>query len=151
MSMTDVAIVGAGPYGLSLAAHLRRHGVDFRIFGQPMQFWLQIAQGANNRYLKSFGLGTNIYTPEEGYSFVNYCLQRGLESFEPCAMGDFANYGIWVQQHAVPDVEPTEVIDISHTQDGYEVTLCEPRKTPCETRGCRHRAHVICNPSARAR
>ena len=35
----DVAIVGAGPYGLSLASHLRARGVGFRIFGQPMQSW----------------------------------------------------------------------------------------------------------------
>ena len=37
----DVAIIGAGPYGLSLAAHLKAAGVDFRIFGSPMEFWLQ--------------------------------------------------------------------------------------------------------------
>ena len=35
----DVAIVGAGPYGLSLAAHLRGAGVGFRQFGLPMQLW----------------------------------------------------------------------------------------------------------------
>ena len=33
------AIIGAGPYGLSIATHLRARGVDFRIFGQPMQAW----------------------------------------------------------------------------------------------------------------
>jgi cation diffusion facilitator CzcD-associated flavoprotein CzcO len=36
----DVAIVGAGPYGPSIAAHLRAAGVGFRIFGQPMHGWL---------------------------------------------------------------------------------------------------------------
>src|SRR5215510_7490429 len=29
----QVAIVGAGPYGLSIAAHLRACGIRFRIFG----------------------------------------------------------------------------------------------------------------------
>ena len=39
MDGPDVAIVGAGPYGLSIAAHLRVAGVTFRIFGRPMQTW----------------------------------------------------------------------------------------------------------------
>ena len=34
--MTRVAIIGAGPYGLSIAAHLRALGVPFRIFGTPL-------------------------------------------------------------------------------------------------------------------
>ena len=36
---TDVAIVGAGPYGLSVAAHLRRSGRSVRQFGLPMRLW----------------------------------------------------------------------------------------------------------------
>src|SRR5213079_230240 len=40
MSACDVAIVGAGPYGLSAAAHLRAaNGLDVRVFGEPMSFW----------------------------------------------------------------------------------------------------------------
>ena len=120
---TDVAIVGAGPYGLSLAAYLRQRGVSFRVFGRPMEFWFQIAQGGSNRYLKSFGLGTPIYVPQAGYSFVEYCLRRNLESFEPCSIEDFANYGIWVQDHHIPDVERVGVVDISSMEGGFHITL----------------------------
>jgi cation diffusion facilitator CzcD-associated flavoprotein CzcO len=38
-SICDVAIVGAGPYGLSAAAHLRAAGVEARVFGRTMEFW----------------------------------------------------------------------------------------------------------------
>jgi len=31
----DVAIIGAGPYDLSLAAYLRAAGVEHRVFGHP--------------------------------------------------------------------------------------------------------------------
>jgi hypothetical protein len=34
--------VAAGPYGLAATAHLRRAGVDVRIFGDPMSFWRTI-------------------------------------------------------------------------------------------------------------
>ena len=125
MTDTDVAIVGAGPYGLSIAAYLRRYKVDFRIFGEPMKFWVDIAQGATDRYLKSLSIGTNIYTPDDGYSFPQYCLKRGLESFEPCAIRDFANYGIWVQQNIVPNVERTNVSNICRNGDAFHLSLSD--------------------------
>src|SRR5205085_89196 len=56
-SATDVAIIGAGPYGLSLAAHLRSRGVRFGIFGKPMQAWLDMSPGM---YLKSFNYAVSI-------------------------------------------------------------------------------------------
>ena len=37
--MTDVTIIGAGPYGLSIAANLRRRNVPIRIFGRTMAMW----------------------------------------------------------------------------------------------------------------
>jgi len=35
----DAVVVGAGPYGLAAAAHLRHAGADIRVFGRPMSFW----------------------------------------------------------------------------------------------------------------
>ena len=54
MSKVAVAIIGAGPYGLSLAAHLAARNVEHRIFGRPMQFWSHIAEAGGERYLKSY-------------------------------------------------------------------------------------------------
>ena len=33
------AVIGAGPYGLAVASHLRAIGAEVRIFGKPMDFW----------------------------------------------------------------------------------------------------------------
>ena len=38
--MLETAIIGTGPYGLSIAAHFRRRGIPYRIFGRPMDSWL---------------------------------------------------------------------------------------------------------------
>ncbi len=55
---TDVAIIGAGPYGLSLAAHLAAANVSVRVFGQPMQFWrTNMPEGM---VLKSEGFASNL-------------------------------------------------------------------------------------------
>ena len=78
MSKVPVAIIGAGPYGLSLAAHLAARNVAHRIFGHPMLFWSQIANAGADRYLKSYCFGTNISAPIRGFSFTDYNAPRGL-------------------------------------------------------------------------
>src|SRR3974377_2226373 len=95
---THVAMVGAGPYGLSLAAHLRARDVKFRIFGEPMRFWRNMPVGVN---LKSLAFATNIALPTPGYSYPEWCRQHGLEDFEPCTMQSFAAYGLEIQKRFV--------------------------------------------------
>ena len=38
MDRIDTAVVGAGPFGLSVAAHASRRG-SARMFGEPMRTW----------------------------------------------------------------------------------------------------------------
>ncbi|HVO03165.1 MAG TPA: NAD(P)-binding domain-containing protein [Candidatus Cybelea sp.] len=111
MSKTDVAIVGAGPYGLSLAASLAATGVDVALFGRPMAFWETIARAAPERYLKSYCFGADIPVPEP-VSFSDWSRARGLESFEPCAMSDFVDYGLDVQRRYVPFVNQAPVENV---------------------------------------
>ena len=126
MNIIDVAIVGAGPYGLSIAAHLRARGISFRIFGEPMQFWREMPP---SMFLKSNSSATNIYTPpSDRLMFATYCKDRALEAFEPCAIADFARYGIFVQKAILPQVEPIEVIHIAGTAGYFEVTLSNLEK-----------------------
>lgn len=125
MSKTSIAIIGAGPYGLSLAAHLAARNVEHRIFGRPMLFWSQIAEAGGERYLKSYCFGTNISTPTPGFSFANYSEPRGLETFEPCSIGDFANYGRWFQKRNVGWLERIDVAQIALLPDGLAVTLAD--------------------------
>ena len=123
MSRISVVIIGAGPYGLSLSAHLAARNVKHRIFGRPMQFWSDIAEAGGERYLKSYCFGTNISTPTAGYAFADYSKPRGLETFEPCSIKDFTAYGRWFQQENVPWVEPVDVAHLNRRADGFAVTL----------------------------
>jgi FAD-dependent urate hydroxylase len=116
----DVAIIGAGPYGLSLATQLRSRGVPFRIFGQPMSSWKRMAQGMS---LKSPDFGTSIYSPEPGSTFVEYCRRRGIATTEPCEIAKFADYGIWAQQQLVPDLEETDVTAVERQENGFRISL----------------------------
>jgi FAD-dependent urate hydroxylase len=123
LSRGTVAIIGAGPYGLSLAAHFSALNIKHRIFGRPMQFWSQIADAADRRYLKSYCFGTNISAPTPGSSFADYNQPRGLETFEPCSMANFAAYGLWFQEKNVPWAEPVDVAHVAKHTQGFMVTL----------------------------
>lgn len=118
--VTEVAIIGAGPYGLSLAAHLRAAGVRFRIFGRPMQTWRTMPAGM---FLKSFGFATTVYTPDGRDDFVTYSRERNLEANEPCAIADFASYGIWAQKRQVPELEEVDVAEVARDGEKFLVTL----------------------------
>ena len=117
---TDVAIIGAGPYGLSLAAHLRARGVKYRIFGEAMSFWRTMPAGVN---LKSLAFATSISVPMSGYSFPQWCRQYGLEDFEPCTMQSFYEYGLEIQKQFVPDLEETQVTNVSLRDSEFDVAL----------------------------
>ncbi len=129
-SSVDVAIIGTGPYGLSVAAHLRKHGVEHRIFGPPMHAWRSMSPGM---FLKSLGFATSISTPQPHFTLPEYCRSRGLEDYEPIEIATFAQYGVWVQQSLVPYVEETTVTDLNRLNGRFVVTL----ETGETVRACR--------------
>ena len=119
--VAPAAVIGAGPYGLSVAAHLQARGITARVFGAPMTFWRAMPASIN---LKSFAFATSVYTPRPGFTFPEYCRARGLEDLEPCTMACFAEYGLWAQRELVPQLEPTDVVDVRLAADGtFELRL----------------------------
>jgi FAD-dependent urate hydroxylase len=116
----EVAIVGAGPYGLSTAAHLRCHGLPFRIFGSPMESWRRSMPAG--MYLKSEGRASNLSDPTGEYTLATHCRSRGLpydDDRVPVPLATFCDYGLSFQQRLVPDVEDTRVVRLDHTPAGY--------------------------------
>src|SRR5258707_6873307 len=120
----DVAIIGAGPYGLSIAAHLKARGVDFRIFGSPMHTWLtQMPKGMR---LKSEGFASSLYDPDSEFTLAHYCKQEGIPYADlglPVHLEPFASYGWAFQKRLVPEVENKLVVSLRRSPDGFEIAL----------------------------
>ena len=72
---TNILIVGAGPYGLSLANYLAYQKKDFIIVGKSMELWRE--HTFDNMDLRSDVATSTIIHPENKYSFENYCAKNG--------------------------------------------------------------------------
>jgi len=120
----EVAIVGAGPYGLSIAAHLSAAGVEFRIFGVPMENW-RTAMPAG-MFLKSDGAGTNLADPAHAHTLARYCSSQGSPYSDhgtPVSLQTFVSYALSFQQRMVPDVEQCEVRALAAKPGLFELRL----------------------------
>ncbi len=108
--VVDVAIIGAGPYGLSLAAHLSAAGVNYRHFGVPMRLW----SGAmpKGMYLKSQGFASNLSDPRGTHTLEAFC-QATNHPYRtyglPVSLENFINYGQWFQSELDLKVEEVQV------------------------------------------
>jgi thioredoxin reductase len=122
--MVDIAIIGAGPYGMSIAAHLRVGRGEFRIFGRPMHTWLNhMPQGM---YLKSEGFASTLYDPESEFTLAHYCHQQGVPYADiglPISLSTFSAYGQEFQQRMVPTLENTMVASMARSKAGFQITL----------------------------
>ena len=121
---TDVAIIGAGPYGLSLAVHLAAANVSVRVFGQPMQFWrTNMPEGM---VLKSEGFASNLWHPDGALTLRDFCADRGLpykDSGLPIPVDTFCAYGEAFQKRFVPMLDERPVAKLDRDPDGYLLRL----------------------------
>jgi thioredoxin reductase len=123
-SIEDVIVIGAGPYGLSIGAHLHGMGARFRIFGTPMYTWRH--QMPKGMLLKSDGFASNLSDPQACFTLKHFCDQNRIpydDTRIPVALNDFINYGIAFQRRFVPQLEDRQVVDVVPEPGGFRVTL----------------------------
>ncbi|MFC6519337.1 NAD(P)-binding domain-containing protein [Undibacterium arcticum] len=123
---TDITIVGAGPYGLSIAAHLRERGANFRIIGSPMQSWLR--KMPKGMLLKSEPFSSTLYDPGSTFTLRRFCKDQGLPYQEvglPVSAETFSSYGIAFQKHLVPEVEDTHLVALKRCSAGFDLSMAD--------------------------
>lgn len=117
----NVTVVGAGPYGLSMAAYLREARVETRIFGDPMSFWEK--QMPAGMCLRSSWGASHIADPQNQLTLDAYCREKGNHVGKPIPIERFIDYGHWFQSKAAPDVERKAVLEIASGANGFEIRL----------------------------
>jgi hypothetical protein len=120
----DVAIVGAGPYGLSTAAHLiAADGLDVRVFGEPMTFWDR--NMPVGMLLRSPWPACNLSDPHGEGTLDRFRAERGDAFGEPVPLDRFVAYGRWFQRSFVSSVDPRTVRRVEALRDGFRVELAD--------------------------
>lgn len=122
----DVIVMGAGPYGLSVAAHLLVQGLRVAIFGKPISFWRESMP--KGMLLRSYWWAVNLSDPQKKYLLAQYFQLHGMDAPDPLTIETFIDYGLWFQKQAVPDVDETYIASIERRGQQFEVTLVDGRK-----------------------
>jgi pyridine nucleotide-disulfide oxidoreductase len=139
MDTCDVAILGAGPYGLSVAAHLRQSKfMDLKVIGEPMSFWERHMPAG--MLLRSPRVASNIADPGRRFTLDAYEKGDGnrfavkvpatvTEDFIAREMAkrvpvrDFVKYGRWLQRQADLPIDSRVVSSVELAWGGFRLVF----------------------------
>ena len=119
----EVAVVGAGPYGLSLAAHLDAAGISTRVFGRPMDSWR--SHMPEGMLLKSDPFASNLSDAQDLYTLARFSQEHSLPYNEaaPVKLDTFCNYGLAFQKRCVPRLTEVNVNAIERSGDEFIISV----------------------------
>ena len=113
-------VVGAGPNGLAVAAHLRDAGIRTVSFGEPLESWY--AHMPAGMLLRSRRRSSHIADPRCALTIDAYERASGSRVSDPAiTLEEFVDYGRWFQRTAVPDVDPRRVVEIATDGGAFRV------------------------------
>jgi thioredoxin reductase len=116
----DVAIIGAGPYGLTLAHGLAKRGIEYRIFGKTLELWK--ANMPPGMLLKSYPWASNLHAGERGFTVKEYCNRHALpyhDTMLALSRETFVAYGDEFQSRLVPNVESRMLQSLTRLPTGF--------------------------------
>ena len=124
MTVKDVVVIGAGPFGLSTSAHLGARGVDHVLVGGPMSTWRDnMPEGMK---LRSEPYGSDLAAPERGWDVRGHCKARGLEYVHrlgPLPVEQLLDYTDWYTERWVPEHLDDTVTSLEPVDGGFRVSF----------------------------
>lgn len=122
MTKCDIAVIGAGPYGLSATAHLRLvKSLDVRTFGEPMSFWERHMPAG--MLLRSGWAASHIADPQQSLTLDKYQAASSTHFSAPVPLDHFLEYGRWFQHQAVPDLDRRKVLQVERPGPHFLLSL----------------------------
>lgn len=123
---TDTTIVGAGPYGLSIAAHLRAHRKPFELLGTALESWRKFMP--RGMVLKSEPFASNLWDPRRQFTVQRFFASRGIpyqRVGRPLPLSLFLEYADWFRQQAVGEPRDTRVVQLGRVSGGFDLRLAD--------------------------
>ena len=125
----DTAIIGAGPYGLSIAAHLRAKKVPYQMFGTPLESWRRFMP--EGMMLKSEPFASNLWDPAGRFTLKRYFGTRKIP-FQavgrPLSLKLFLEYADWFRQNTSTEPEDVKVVKLERVKAGFALNLADGRR-----------------------
>lgn len=122
----ETTIVGAGPYGLSIAAHLKAKRQPFQIFGSPMESWRKFMPAG--MILKSEPFASNIWDPGRRFTLEQYCRSHKLTYQavgNPVTLGLFLEYAEWFRRNTQQDPLERRVVALRRSGSGFALSFAD--------------------------
>lgn len=121
MVSVPLIVVGAGPYGLAVAAYARRVGIETIVLGEPMSFWRD--HMPRGMLLRS---GVDWHLDAVGvHTMEAYLAERGVQpvDVDPIPVELFVDYADWFQARSGVEVRPDMAAGVKRCGDGFTVDL----------------------------
>jgi FAD-dependent urate hydroxylase len=125
-----VVIIGAGPYGLACAAHLRHTGIEPRVFGEPMGYWRK--HMPRQMLLRSRRCASHIADPGRSLTIDEYEKSTGTKLSEPIDIESYIGYADWFCRTVAPDADRRRVQQVEQVDGGFSLRLEDGEEVDAE-------------------
>jgi lysine/ornithine N-monooxygenase len=127
----EVAVIGAGPYGLSAGVHLKAKGIPACVFGEPMEFWAN--KMPEGMLLRSPRVASSLSDPDKAFTLEAYEAASKKEPCAPVPLDTFVEYGRWFRHQLGSDLDQRTVLRVDRDDWGFRLTLQdgEPIRAKC--------------------
>src|ERR1700761_6254069 len=127
MAVSDVLVIGAGPFGLSMSTHPRHRCIEPMIVGRPMNTWR--AHMPLGMFLKSEPYGSVFSAATKEYGIATYSRLHGFDDYVdrvgPLSIERFLGYADWFTEQLVPDIRDLTVTSVTPGDGGFKVEFAE--------------------------
>lgn len=123
---TQVVIIGAGPFGLSISAHLSALGVDHLIVGRTNNTYRSLVP--DGMLMKSEPYASTIASPDGKYTLAAFSASQGLDYVDrvgPVTRDRFVEYVDWYTERLVPGVQDETVTEVTPVDGGFRVSFAD--------------------------